>query len=235
MSTVTPQRAVPGRNGVPLLVNGDRMTQPEFHRRYLACPEHERWELIGGVVYLTSPLRWGHGTYHQKLSLVLGVYQVATPGIEVGDSATVILDEESEPQPDLSLRILAEYGGQSRMDEDGYVQGAPELVVEVAYSSRSIDFNQKRKAYEQAGVPEYLVLSVEDQELFWFHFLSGSTIRPNRRGVSRSLVAPGLWIDNQALVDQNGARLMEVVQQGLASREHAAFVRRLRAAYRRRS
>jgi hypothetical protein len=234
MSTLSPLRSAPLENGVPLLVNGDRMKQAEFHRRYLAYPDDTKFELIGGIVYMTSPLRWRHGNYSQQVSLVFGLYEAATAGVEGGDNATIILGEESEPQPDIALRILPEYGGQSHL-EDEYVRGAPELLTEIAYSSRAIDLNQKREDYERAGVLEYLVLSIEDQELYWFHFPSAKMIRPNRQGVSRSLVFPGLWIENQSLLSRNSARQIEVVQQGLASREHSAFVKRLQAAHRKHS
>jgi hypothetical protein len=218
---------------VPPLCTGDRMKQPEFHRRYQAYPDGTRFELVGGTVYMTSPLRWPHGNYHIKLGLVLELYAGGTPGVEAGDNATAILGEESEPQPDLALRRLPEYGGQSRENAERYIEGAPELLAEIAYSTRSIDMNQKRQDYQQAGVLEYLVLCVEEQELHWFHFPSGKRIRPNREGISCSKVFPGLWIDAQALLARNSARLAEVVQQGLASSQHAAFVARLERARRR--
>src|SRR5262249_43328177 len=116
MSTAASRVTPPPPPGVPLLENGDRMTQAEFHRRYKACPPHVRAELIGGIVYMTSPLRRPHGNYHLKLGLALELYASGTPGVEAGDNATAILGEESEPQPDLALRILPEYGGRSRLN-----------------------------------------------------------------------------------------------------------------------
>jgi Uma2 family endonuclease len=127
------------------------MDQPEFHRRYREHPGIEKFELVGGIVYVAPPLRRPHGTYHADLGLVLGLYQAGTPGVEVADNATVILGEESELQPDLDLRILREHGGQSFVNEEDYLVGAPELVVEVAHSSRSLDMNQKRNDYRRRG------------------------------------------------------------------------------------
>jgi Uma2 family endonuclease len=219
----------------PPLVHGQRLKQPEFHRRYQAYPDDVKFELIGGVVYMTSPLRRPHGNYSFVLGTALGLYSSATPGTEGLDNTTTILGEESEPQPDLALRILPEFGGRSRETEDEYVTGPPELLVEIAHSSRDIDLNRKRDDYERAEVVEYLVLSVTDRELHWFHFPSGQPIRPNREGVWRSRVFPGLWLHGEALLARNSARLIEVVQQGLASRPHATFVKRLQAAHRRRS
>jgi hypothetical protein len=226
-----------GRTGksVGLLVNGERMKQPEFHRRYEACPEDEKWELIGGTVYVASPLRLGHSQYDGKVGLVLELYEAATPGTETLHNATTILDEESEPQPDLGLRILPEYGGQSWTSPDDYLQGAPELLVEIAHSRRAIALHDKRDDYQRTGVLEYLVVCVEEQEVHWSHFPTDEAIAPNRQGVSRSRVFPGLWIDVAALLRRDSNRLMQVLQQGLSSREHRAFVKRLQAAHRRQS
>jgi Uma2 family endonuclease len=161
------------------------------------------------------------------------LYHAATPGTEGLNNTTTILGKDSEPQPDLELRILPAFGGQSGETPDQYVQGPPELIAEIAHSSRDIDLHQKRDDYQRAGVVEYLVLSVAERELHWFHFPSGRPIRPNREGVWRSRVFPGLWLHGEALLARESARLIEVVQQGLASRPHAAFVKRLQAAHRR--
>ncbi len=236
MSTTAPRRSghpSPTENGAPLLCNGDRMKQPEFHRRYEAYPEDVKFELVGGIVYMASPLRLPNGQYHIELSLALCLYKGATPGVEVADNATVILGEDSEPQPDLLLRILTEHGGRSGVTEDEYCQGPPELLAEVAHSSRAIDMNQKRKDYERAGVQEYIVLCVEERELHWFHFPSGRPIRPDRQGVARLRVFPGLWIHVPALLERDSSRLMAAVQQGLSTSAHAAFVRRLAKARKR--
>jgi hypothetical protein len=217
---------------VPPLESGDRLTQAEFHRRYEAYPEDFKAELIGGVVYVASPLRRSHAVQHPELSGAFWLYKAATPGVEILDNATTILGPANEPQPDLALRILPEYGGQSRDTADDYVAGAAELLAEVAHSSRAIDLGQKRTDYQQAGVVEYLVVCIEEKELFWFHFPSDSALKPNRQGVYRSRAFPGLWLDGPALLARDSRRLMEVVQQGLAHRSHAAFAKRLQAAHR---
>ncbi|HET6880895.1 MAG TPA: Uma2 family endonuclease [Pirellulales bacterium] len=222
------------KKGLRLLVNGERMSQPEFHRRYEACPEDEKWELIGGVVYVASPLKWKHSSFDGEIGYLLESYRRATTGIDVTHNATAILGDESEPQPDLAMRILTDYGGQSRINADDYVEGAPELVVEVAHSRRNLAMHAKRKDYRRSGVVEYLVLLVEERELHWFYF-PDDEIRPNREGISKSRVFPGFWIDIDALLRRDSERLLEVLRQGLASRPHASFVKRLQAAHRRRA
>src|SRR5713101_3731086 len=112
MAKRTTKHRRPGAPGLPPLENGDHLTQAEFHRRYEAYPEDVKFELIGGIVYMASPKR-PHGTSHFKLSLVFAIYEAGTPGVEGADNMTAILGEESEPQPDLMLRLLKECGGQS--------------------------------------------------------------------------------------------------------------------------
>jgi hypothetical protein len=218
---------------IPPLRDGERLTQEEFHRRYEACPKHVKAELIGGVVHMASPLGERHGERHVNLSGVMWIYQTATPGIRGVDNATTILGEQSEPQPDLSLRILAEYGGQAKVNPQGYLAGAPELIAEVADSREAIALGAKRADYQQAGVREYLVVCVREQEIHWFDFRAGGELHPTRKGIYRSRIFPGLWVDGPALLAGNAPRLLEVVQQGIASRQHAAFVERLARAHRR--
>ncbi len=222
----------PDANGAPVppLYNGDRLTQAEFHRRYEAMPEGVKAELIGGVVYMASPLRRPHGTHHPRLSLVFGLYEAATPGVEVADNLTVILGRRAEPQPDLLLRVATECGGQSHYNENDYLVGAPELIAEIAHSSEAIDLGTKRRDYQRAGAQEYIVVSLRERKVRWFHFPSRRELRPDRQGVWRSKVFPGLWLDGPAFFARDSARLMAAVQQGVATPEHAAFVARLAAA-----
>jgi hypothetical protein len=167
-----------------LLYNGDRMNQREFHRRYETYPDGVKFELVGGIVYIASPVRRPHAIYQPTLSYVVSHYENGTPGVEGNAHATQILGEESEPQPDLALRILPDYGGQSGFNDDEYYEGPPELIAEISHSSRAIDMNQKRQDYEQAGVLEYLVLCVEERELHWFSFASQKMIRSDRHRAS---------------------------------------------------
>jgi hypothetical protein len=213
---------------------GERLTQPEFHRRYEQYPGDSKFELIGGVVYMASPLSRRHGRYHVSTGGVFWQYAVATPGVELLDNTTTILDDQSEPQPDLELRILSEFGGQSKETADDYVRGAPEHITEIANSSKDIDLTRKHDAYERAGVIEYLVVCVAERELHWFHFPSGKKIKPDPRGIYRSRAFPGLWLDGPALMAGDSKRLVAVLQEGLASPGHARFVKRLQAARRRR-
>jgi Uma2 family endonuclease len=212
------------------MYSGDRMSRQEFHRLYEKTPDGFKAELVGGIVYVASPLKRRHGTNHPYLSGLLFAYQGATPGVELGDNTTVLLGDEGEPQPDLLLRILPEHGGQSTTSPDDYIEGAPELVAELAHSSRSIDLNAKRDDYARYGVLEYLVVNLADRRLHWLDLRSGQELSPDGDGVVRVRCFPGLWIHAEALLAKDYAQLMATLQQGLATPEHSEFVRRLEAA-----
>lgn len=227
MATVSEMAALPPEERE--LHSGDRMTRAEFHRIYERTPEHFRAELIGGIVYVASPLRIAHGSNHLPLGAVFFGYESGTPGTQSGDNTTILLGDEGEPQPDLYLRILPEHGGQSRTTPDDYVEGAPELIAEIAHSSRAIDLHAKRDDYTRYGVREYLVLCLRERRLRWFDLAAGRELDADADGVYRIRVFPGLWVDGEALLARDFSRLTATLGRGLATPEHAAFVARLAA------
>ncbi|HAJ63334.1 MAG TPA: hypothetical protein DCP31_32315 [Cyanobacteria bacterium UBA8543] len=215
---------------LPPLENGDRLTRQEFERRYTAMPHIKKAELIEGVVYVASPVRAnGHGKPHAEIIGWLLVYEAATVGVYLADNTTVRLDADNEPQPDALLRIEPEVGGNSRISDDDYVEGTPELVAEIAASSASYDLNDKLNAYRRNGVQEYIVWQIYENRLDWFSFQEGRyvSLQPDEVGVIRSQIFPGLWLAVNALREGNLAQVLAVLQQGLQTAEHQAFVERL--------
>jgi Uma2 family endonuclease len=233
MSTATiPRQETRSAKPIPPLQAGDRLTRAEFERRYRAMPHVPKAELVEGVVYLSSPVsNEGHASPHIRLSTVWGVYWSQTPGVACGDNGTVLLDLDNEPQPDIFMRILPQYGGQSG-DRGDYVEGAPELIAEVAASSASYDLHDKLRAYRRNGVREYIVWRVWDGEIDWFVLREATYERlaPTAEGVYRSEIFPGLWLDAAALLAGNLAQAIQVVQQGLAGPDHVEFVAQLQQA-----
>jgi Uma2 family endonuclease len=212
---------------------GDRLTREEFERRYEAMPHLKKAELIEGVVYMPSPVRHRrHGRPHLQLATWFGIYEAATPGVEGADNATTRLDLLNEPQPDALLLIDPACGGQAQISEDDYISSAPELAAEVAASSASYDLHTKLEAYRRNGVLEYIVWRVLDRQVDWFVLRQSQyeRLQPDPNGILRSATFPGLWLDATALVSCDLARVLAVVQQGIATPEHAAFVAKLAAA-----
>ncbi len=217
------------KTDLPPLVNGDHLDQKTFHERYEAMPE-VRAELIGGIVYImSSPQKIRHGYHHLRLAQLTGNYVDETPGTEGCVNPTTILGPDAEPQPDTCLYILPGYGGQTGVDDDGYLTGAPEWIGEISDSTESIDLNRKQLDYEKFGVREYMVAAIRTEQLFWFIRRRGKfkPLRADADGIIRSEVLPGFWLHAGAFLNRDSKRLVAVLRQGLASAEHAAFVAKL--------
>ena len=212
------------------LAAGQRMGRAEFHERYKDAPPGVKFELIGGIVHMASPLKIAHGRRHGRAMAWLGVYAMHTPGVEEFDNASTALGDESEVQPDAALRVAPGRGGRTA-DRDGIIAGCPELVVEVADSSRRTDLGPKLREYERAGALEYVVLLVEPFDVAWHSRRDGrlDRVAPDADGLYRSSAFPGLWLDVAALADGDGPALLAALGRGLASPEHAAFVADLAA------
>jgi hypothetical protein len=211
----------------PPLESGDRMGREEFHRRYETMPQIQRAELIEGVVYVPSPIRYKyHGRQHGYVLNWVGHYAAGTVGVDFGGNPSVFLDDINEPQPDGVLFIHPEFGGQVKIDERGYIVGAPDLAAEVAASSVSYDLHAKLNAYARNGVREYIVWRVYEQAIDWLVLRQGQyePLPPAADGILRSSIFPGLRLDAAAMLRGDLAAVLEVVQQGLRSPEHAQFV-----------
>jgi hypothetical protein len=210
---------------------GDRMNATEFRKKTCDLPEGTKVELIEGIVYMAAAVKLAHGQPHVFLSAWMAQYSFATPGIEYSDNVTHQLDDQNEPQPDLSLFIHPDCGGQVRISDDGYVIGGPELVAEIAVSSLPIDRGPKRRVYEDHGVREYLLWRVEDRLIEWYVLRDGvyKLLPIDPDGVIRSAAFPGLWMDVEATLRRDGPAAMTVLQHGLASDDHEACCRRLRS------
>jgi hypothetical protein len=216
---------------MPALEPGDRLTRAEFERRYEAVPHLRKAELIEGVVFMPSPVRLRrHGRPHFRLIAWLGAYEAATECVIGGDNTTARLDLDNEPQPDALLLIDPACGGQAVISADDYVEKAPEWVGEVSGSSASFDLHTKLNVYRRNGVREYLVWRVLDKQIDWFVLRSGlfAPLTPDAAGILRSETFPGLWLDAAALTRGDMLRVLAVAQQGLASPEHAAFVKAMK-------
>jgi Uma2 family endonuclease len=213
---------------VPPLENGAHLSGSEFLRRYQAMPEVKKAELIQGIVYMASPVSGdNHGEPDNIAQCLLGNYATDTPGVKVYSNSTVRFGAADIPQPDVLMRLLPERGGRSQINEKGYVAGVPELVVEIAASSASVDSREKLETYRRFGVPEYLLWRTEQDAIELLH-LEEDEYRPlpvDAEGIVRSRVFPGLWLDFDAMLRGDRARVKAVLEQGLRSAEHAEFIR----------
>jgi Uma2 family endonuclease len=212
---------------IPPLLAGDKLTRDEFLRRWEAHPEIKNAELIGGIVFMPSPVTVDHGDTEGDVGGWLWSYSSATPGTACGHNTTTFILDDT-PQPDLNLRLLPEYGGASWVEEK-YLHGIPELLAEICRSSVTYDLHIKLDLYRAARIPEYLAILLHEQEIRW-HVREGDRYQlpaPDEQGIWRSRIFPGLWLDGQALLAGNKQLLLARLQEGLTSLEHQAFVNEL--------
>lgn len=215
---------------VPPLESGDALHAEEFLRRYEAMPDLKKAELIDGIVYvMASPVSAEkHGDPDNIIQGCFYFYSLATWGVQASSNATVRLGPKNVPQPDISLRYLPERSGREQFDKKGYLIHPPELIVEIAASSVSIDSHKKRDAYRDAGVPEYILWQTYSPAINGW-FLENGVYRPlpiDKDGILRSRMFPGLWLDPKALLAGDRKRIKNVLERGLKSPEHAAFIKK---------
>ena len=212
MDTRTLKPATPARRPVPSLENGDHLSAREFLRRYEAMPEVKKAELIQGIVHMASPVRLDlHGKPDALIQGWLCVYAASHPEATHAINVTVRLDSDDVAQPDAVLFLDAAHGGKAAVDESGYLSGAPELVVEIAASSVSRDAREKLVSYRRAGVAEYLLWRVLDEEIDWF-LLEEDEYRPIQpeEGLLRSRVFRGLALPVAAALSGDLATVLGV-------------------------
>jgi Uma2 family endonuclease len=222
-------RTVMPQVGLPPLENGDRLTRAEFERRYGAMPHVKKAELIEGVVYMPSPVSASHSRCHGQVVTWLGTYCAETPGVDMNDNATVRLNINSEVQPDALLRLDSAPGSISHISDDDYVEGVPELVVEIAATSASYDLHDKLNVYRRNGVQEYIVWQVLDQRLSWFVLEEGEYVplSSDADGIICSRIFPGLRLAVTALLAGDLVTVLAELKRGTETDAHIAFVERL--------
>lgn len=213
----------------PLLFEpGDRLSREEFLALWEQMPNLKSAELIDGVVYMPSPVSYGHSKHHGDMQMLLSIYAARTRVCRASTEATWLM-LNSAPQPDVAMRLFPEFGG--RTDTSGELaSGAPELIAEICKSSRSYDLGPKLALYQQAGVCEYITVLMKERRIEWRRLEEGSyrLLSRDTSGVFRSVEFPGLWIDEGAFWAEASDRLLAVLDAGLASAECAAFLDRLR-------
>ena len=209
------------------LENGDRLTSKEFLRRYEAMPSVKKAELVEGIVYMGSPVSLVHAKRDALIQGWLHNYAAKTPIVEHATNATAILDSENTPQPDAFLRLLEEYGGRTRVNQKNILVGPPELTVEIAASSVSIDLGAKKRAAQRNGVLEYLVWVVAENQFHWFVLVEDEYFeqKPDSKGMLRSQTFPGLVLAVDRLLALDSAGVLAALEKGIKSPAHSAFIK----------
>ncbi len=200
----------------PRLQSGDHLTRDQFERIYHLHPEIKKAELIEGVVFVASPVYLPHSYFHGRITTWAGVYEGLTPIVMFADNLSVRLDLDNEVQPDVALWYI---DGQATAPENTYLEGAPDLVIEVAASTAQYDLHSKKNVYRRrTGVREYVVLIVNEKRTEWSVAQEGKFVEVvPENDVYKSQVFPGLWFDSAAFWREDTKQLLAVLQQGMTA------------------
>lgn len=204
----------------PLLWEGQRLDRETFHRLYSDSPNLKLVQLIEGIVHMPSPMRFiHHGHPEVMMSTWLTYYSTFTTGVNSGGQSTLKIDDRNEYQPD---GMLFYDKGQLVIDDDGYLVGVPELVVEVSASTQSVDSKEKFQVYQKQGVKEYLLWNTQANDITWYGRGRSKFVpmKAGRDGVIKSKVFPGLWLNRTAMLQGDMALVLKTLQEGLESKVH---------------
>lgn len=142
---------------MPVQVERRQFTIGEYARMGEAgiFTEDDRVELIEGEIIKMSPIGSRHAACVDRVVNTL-LARLAGERAIVRVQSPIILDDYSEPQPDVTLLKLR---------ADFYAQGHPTpadvlLIVEVADSSIEIDRDIKLPLYARAGIPQVLLVNI---------------------------------------------------------------------------
>ncbi len=166
----------------------------------LAESETERYELLGGELFMTPSPTWRHQAILLRLANRLqtfaedhGLGQVAVAPLDV------VFSEHNVAQPDI---LFISAGRVDIVDENGDVRGAPDLVVEIlSPSTLERDRTTKRTLYARYGVQEYWLVDPNDETIDVLSLTESGYARVDRFGRSDTLTSPLLPELAAALAD----------------------------------
>ncbi len=125
-----------------------------------------RWELIEGVAYAMAPPSLAHqrtsGRLHVALTLGLEELKRKTGGgdCEVFAAPCGLFLPELETVLEPDLMVVCDPAKKSARG----IEGPPDLVVEIlSPSTAQKDWTTKRWTYERAGIPEYLLVNLDER------------------------------------------------------------------------
>ncbi len=137
------------------------LTVSEYHKMAESgiLGEDDRVELIHGEIIEMSPIGSRHSSHVKRILKLL--IQLLGDKATIGVQDPIVIDDYSEPEPDLSILEFR---------EDFYEMKHPRphnvfLVIEVADTSLYYDRVTKLKLYAEAGIPECWIVNIEEEQI----------------------------------------------------------------------
>ncbi len=154
----------------------------------------QKADLINGVIYMASPDNTDAAELYSWLFNLMGFYvSKRRLGKIYGSRVAFRLTDNYAPEPDIAIVLNKNLNRVHR----GEVDGGPDLAVEiVSPDSVDRDFDLKRQAYQNAGVPEYWIIDEMEQQTFFLRLDKNGVYQEVRlrKGVFSSQVLKGFWL-----------------------------------------
>lgn len=172
-----------------------RFSVEEYHKLNEAgiLEEDDRVELLDGEIILMAPL----GKHHAKAVRRLGrKLNAAFADVSIVDyQNAIVLDDFSEPQPDILLLRL-------EIDDTDELPRPADilLVVEVADTTLRFDSTTKLRAYARARLPEYWIVNLAEGAVDVYLKPTGDGYGEHFRRKRDELLAPTAFPDRTIAV-----------------------------------
>lgn len=182
-------------NGVIYLASPNDSAANTFDDFCALVPDGQKADLIDGVIYMASPDNTDAADLFTWLYTVMHLYvRKRRLGKLFPLRVAFRLDEHNSPEPDIGF-VKALHLDRVRR---GYVQGSPDLAVEiVSPGSVERDYEEKRRQFEAAKVPEYWIVDELEKKVTLLRLSAKGEYREvrQRKHTLRSQVIDGFWID----------------------------------------
>jgi len=183
---------------------------------FLMVQDGQKADLIDGVIYMASPDTPRNDEIGMFVAALMAMYASARDlGRVFGSRVSFVLSEQRAPEPD------AAFLAKSRLHvvEKTRVIGGPDIAVEiVSRDSRTRDYVEKRRLYEEAGVQEYWLIDPLQRRAEFYRLREGqyslTAFEHNR--IFRSEALAGFWLDVEWLFAEPAPNVYECLQQILA-------------------
>jgi Uma2 family endonuclease len=179
-------------------------------------PEHQKADLIDGVIYLMPPDNTDANDLFVWLACLLYDFaEYHDLGKVYGSRVAFRLDKKNAPEPDIA------FVRKDRLNlvQRGHIAGAADLAVEIV-SPESVqrDYVKKRKLYEKHGFAEYWIVDEELERVTLYRRDAAGKFQEiaPKKGVYASTSLPDFWLRPEWLWIKSRVRKADALSAILA-------------------
>ena len=173
--------------------------------------EHEKADLLDGVIYIASPESTADNELGGWLYCLIREYaETLDMGKAYYTRVAFRISEKRGPEPDVAFVAKRRL----RLVRRGFVDGPPDLAVEiVSPDSVERDYEVKWRIYETAGVREYWIIDPDERKATFLRRYRGKFREIELEGtVFQSTVLRGFHLDTRWLWSKRRPSISRALQ-----------------------